>query len=316
MKKGEIVMALANPAQLFKHATQNRYALAAFNIYSTESLLAVLEGAQAQGSAVILQVSMGTRKYIKHLGAFIKTIRTFAEQYSVPAFVQHDHCTSVEDCRIAIDSGAQAVMFDGSHASYEENLSRTRQVTDYAKKHGVWVEAELGRLPGFEDLVFSESVQFTDPGMVPRFISESGCDALAVAVGTSHGGVKSDRYLPLNFELLKKIASAVPGYPLVLHGGASLPPELVQECNRLGGKVEPLRNCSEKDICNAVRLGIRKVNMDVDNFLVFTTAVRGYLREQPSVYDPRKYLSAGAGAFQKEVEHKLKNVVMSSKQYR
>jgi len=309
-------MAIVKPAKLFEHAIQNHYGLAAFNVYSTESLLAVLEGAQAQGSAAIIQVSMGARKYVKHLSAFVKTIRAFAEQYTVPICIQHDHCLTVEDCKTAINSGVQAVMFDGSHTSYEENLSHTKEVVEYARKHDVWVEAELGCLPGFEDLVFSDSVKFTDPKIVSSFIAQSGCNALAVAVGTSHGGVRSDGYLPLNFELLKEIIAAVPDYPFVLHGGASLPPELIEECNHQGGKVEFLRNCSEQDIRKAVDLGIKKVNMDVDNFLVFTTSVRRSLRERPAVYDPRKYLSAGTAAFQQEVEHKMKSVVSSSNQYK
>ena len=309
-------MALMEPERLFAHAIENHYGLAAFNVYSTESLLAVLEGAQAQGSAAIIQISMGARKYVKHLEAFVKTVRVFAGQYSVPVCIQHDHCLTVEDCKTAIDCGVQSVMFDGSHYSYEENISLTKQVVAYAQKHGVWVEAELGRLPGFEDLVFSDSVSFTDPGKINFFIENTGCSALAVAVGTSHGGVQADDYLPLDFELLQEILSVRPDYPFVLHGGASLPPELVEACNAQGGKVEFLRNCSEKNIRRAVDLGIRKVNMDVDNFLVFTTAVRRFLREHPAVYDPRKYLSQGSAAFQQEVEHKLKDVVNSSNRYR
>lgn len=308
-------MALVRPEGLFADAMQNKYGLAAFNVYSTESLIAVLEGAQAQRSPVIIQVSMGARKYVRHLAAFVKTIKEFAGYYTVPLCIQHDHCATVEDCIIAIDCGVQAVMFDGSHESYEDNLDKTKQVVDYARKKGVWVEAELGCLPGFEDMVFSESMEFTNAGNVSEFIRQSGCDALAVSVGTSHGGVQSDGYLPLNFELLDKIIASYPEYPFVLHGGASLPPELVEDNNRQGGKVPFLRNCSEEDIRKAVEQGIKKVNMDVDNFLVFTTEVRRFMNESPSIYDPRKYLAAGMSAFQAEVEHKIKNVMNSANRY-
>jgi fructose-bisphosphate aldolase class II len=308
-------MSLVEPAQLFGHAIKHHYGLGAFNVYSIESMLAVFEGAEAQLSPVIIQVSMGTRKYIKHLAAFVETIKNFAGYYSVPFFIQHDHCSSIEDCITAIDCGIQAVMFDGSSFSYEENLSMTKEVTAYAHSKNVWVEAELGRLPGFEDMVFSDSAEFTNPELIPGFIAKSKCNALAVAVGTAHGGVQANDYLPINFELLKRIINAYPNYPFVLHGGASLPPDLITACNNQGGQVQYLRNCSEKDINQAVNMGIKKVNMDVDNFLVFTTSVRQSLNEHPEIYDPRKYLTAGINGFKKEVEHKLQTVMNSAKRY-
>jgi fructose-bisphosphate aldolase class II len=308
-------MSLAEPSLLFDHAIIHHYGLGAFNVYSIESVLAVFEATEAQLSPVIIQISMGTRKYIKHLAAFVETIKNFARYYSVPFFIQHDHCSSIGDCIAAIDCGVQAVMIDGSALSYEENIAMTKEVTAYARSKNVWVEAELGRLPGFEDMVFSDSAEFTNPELIPGFIAKSECNALAVAVGTAHGGVQANDYLPVNFELLKRIINACPDYPFVLHGGASLPPDLISACNNQGGQVEYLRNCSEKDINRAVNMGIKKVNMDVDNFLVFTTAVRQSLNEHPGIYDPRKYLHAGTDAFKKEVEHKLQSVVNSAKRY-
>lgn len=305
-------MGLKQPGELFRQAAARRYCLGAFNTFSLESLLAVLEAAQAQRSPVILQVSMGARGYVRHFESYVETMRRMAVHYDIPCFIQHDHCGSFEACREAVEAGCQAVMYDGSHLSYEENARETRRVADYAHRHGVWVEAELGSLPGFEDLVFAEKAVFTDPALVGRFIDETGCDALAVAVGTSHGGVRGEDYLPLDLALLEEIVSRRPGYPFVLHGAASLPPALIDACNRQGGRVEYLRNCSEESIAAAVKAGVRKVNMDVDNFLVFTTEVRRFLREQPAVYDPRKYLKPAMAAFQREVEHKISAVLGSA----
>lgn len=276
--------------------------------------MAVMEAAKAQASPAIIQVSMGARKYVKHFHRYVDMIVRMAQEYDVPFFVQHDHCSSMEACKEAIAAGCQAVMFDGSQLPYEENVERTREVAAYAHGHGVWVEAELGRLPGFEDLVFSEKAVFTDPDKAAEFIDATGCDALAVAVGTSHGGVAGDDYLPLKLDLLKEIVSRKPDYPFVLHGAASLPPELIEACNLQGGQVEYLRNCSEEDIARAVGAGVRKVNMDVDNFLAFTTAVRKFMNEKPSIYDPRSYLQPAREAFQAEVEHKMKHVLFSSNQ--
>jgi fructose-bisphosphate aldolase class II len=308
-------VSLAEPALLFGHAIKHHYGIGAFNVYSIESALAVLEAAEAQFSPVIIQISMGTRKYVKHLATFVEIIKKFAGHYSAPICIQHDHCSTLEDCIAAIDCGVQAVMIDGSDLSYEENIAATKEVVAYARSKNVWVEAELGRLPGFEDMIFSDSMEFTNPELVSGFITRSGCNALAVAVGTSHGGIRATDYLPVNFGLLKRILNAFPGYPFVLHGGASLAPDLVTACNDQGGRVEYLRNCSEKDINQAVTMGIKKVNMDVDNFLVFTTAVRRSLNEHPEIYDPRKYLAAGTAAFKKEVEHKLEVVMNSAGRY-
>lgn len=308
-------MALVKPVELYEHAIKHNYGLGAFNTFSLESILAVMEAAEAQQSPAIVQVSMGARGYVRHLKTYVDFIKSLAAHYQVPFFIQHDHCPTVADCQAAIDAGVSAVMFDGSHLPYEENVEKTKAVVSYARQRDVWVEAELGCLPGFEDLVFAEKTVYTDPDLAAAFIKETGCNSLAIAVGTSHGGVAGDDYLELDFELLGKIVSKCPDYPFVLHGAASLPPELITACNRQGGNVEYLRNCSEETIAGAVKKGIRKVNMDVDNFLEFTTAVRTFLNEQPQVYDPRKYLGLGRDAFRQEVEHKMINVLDSAGRY-
>ena len=307
-------MAISTPKEMYRRACANGYALGAFNISSLESMLAVMEAAETTASPVIVQVSMGARGYVRHLQAFVDTIKRFSAEYNVPMFVQHDHCSTLEACVEAMDAGVQALMFDGSHLPYEDNVRLTKQVAERAHARGVWVEAELGRLPGFEDMVFAESTVYTDPKLANRFIQETACDCLAVAVGTSHGGVQASDYLPLDVGLVEAISRETSGFPLVLHGGASLPPELIDACNRQGAQVENLRNCSEASVAKAVKAGIRKVNMDVDNFLVFTTAVRKHLNEKPGIYDPRKYLAPAKDAFREEVAHKMRSVLFSAGQ--
>ncbi len=304
-------MGLYEPKELFRLAAEGNFALGAFNVFSMESLQAVLKASEKMKAPAIVQISMGARKYVKDFPLFVRLIKMYAEASEAMVFIQHDHCQSVENCIEAVDAGVMAVMFDGSSLPYEENIRKTREVVTYAHEKGVWVEAELGRIPGFEDTVFSGHAEYTDPETASLFIKESGCDALAVSVGTSHGGVITDRNLPIDFERLEKIVASVPGYPFVLHGGASLPEDLIDECNREGAEIPSWKMCTENDISRAVTTGIRKVNMDVDNFLVATTQIRRFFNSKPDVYDIRKYLRPAYDAFEKEVEHKFTDVLHS-----
>ena len=292
-------MGLKNPKEIYDHAIKNDYALGAFNTYSLETALAVMDAAEEMRSPAIIQVSMGARKFVKNLDVYVEMLRRLADKYEVPFFIQHDHCPTVEACKEAIEAGCQSVMFDGSHLPYEDNVEQIFVIEEYAFGGG----GGAGR------------AVYTNPHKAIEFIALTGCDALAVAVGTSHGGVRGDDYLPLDLELMNKIAAEKPGYPFVLHGAASLPPELITACNEQGGKVEYLRNCSEESIAAAVKAGAKKVNMDVDNFLVYTTEVRKFLNEKPRIYDPRKYLKPAEEAFQREVMHKMLKVLGSSGQY-
>ena len=305
-------MSLVSPGALMKEARERGCALGAFNVFSLESLLAVLNAAENRKAACIVQVSVGARRYVKNFPLFVKVMRMYAEASAAPVFIQHDHCKLFEECRTAVEAGVQAVMFDGSHLSFEENIESTRAVVEMAHSNGVWVEAELGRIPGFEDTVFSGHAEYTDPDKAMEFIERSGCDALAVSVGTSHGGVLTDKSLPIEFSLLENIVGKRQGYPFVLHGGASLPEALIDECNEQGAEVPAWKMCTEEDIRRAVECGISKVNMDVDNFLVATTAARRFLNEKPEIYDPRKYLTPAYEAFRKEVEYKFEAVLMSA----
>ena len=308
-------MSLISPKDLYAHAMEHGYSVGAFNTCSLESLQAVIGAAEQEHSPAFLMVSMGARKYVGDFKMYVKVMRMYAEASPMPFVVHHDHCLSVENAKEAIDVGCQSVMFDGSHLPLEENIAKTREIADYAHERGGWVEAELGCLPGFEDMVFSENAVFTDPDIAVSFVRESGCDCLAIAAGTSHGGVRAEDYLPLDTERIKLIHEKLPGFPLVLHGAASLPPQLIDDCNSFGGNVEYLKNCSEDSIRAASYLGVCKSNMDVDNFLKFTTAIRRFFIESPELYDPRKYLAPARAAFKEEVAHKMRNVLRSSNRF-
>ena len=306
-------MALVQINEMMRHSLADHYITGAFNVFNIDTLVAVLQAAQAENSPVIVQLSMGFRKYQPYFSAFVKAVKIFASTVDVPVALNHDHCQNIENAKEAIDLEIGSVMFDGSHLSFEDNVASTRQVVEYAHSHHAFVEAELGKLPGFENEVFVQNAQFTDPVMAEKFIRLTGCDALAVSVGTSHGGVSAETDMPLHFDVLAAIRKAIsPTFPLVLHGAASLSEELVQEVNRWGAHVSQMRNCCENDIAKAAAYGVYKANMDVDNQLAFTAAVRQQLLEVTEKYDPRGYLKVGREAFTQEVRHKIRNVCHSN----
>jgi len=303
---------LITPKELFAHCLSEGYMAGAFNVFNLDSLFAVLEAAKRENSPVIVQLSGGSKKYSADPCFLTETIISAAGRCEIPVMFQHDHCMSLAECRRMISWGIPSVMYDGSHLSLEENKANTAELVEYAHSKGVWVEAEIGRLPGFEDEVFSDENLFTDPETAAAFVAATGCDSLAVAVGTSHGGILSDTSLPFQRERLKAIQKVLPAYPLVLHGGASLDKVLIDGVNAQGAAVPYMRNVSEPDIASCKGLGVVKVNMDVDNFMVFTTAVRKSITQQPDKYDPRIYLGQGWEAFGAQVRHKMRNVLGSS----
>ena len=305
-------MALVKMARLMEDALEKKYTVGAYNIFNIETLSAVLEAAEEEDSPLILQVSMGARRHQYNLECFIESVKLYAEAVKIPVAINHDHCMNLEAAKSAVDMGLSSVMFDGSHLEYEENIKQTKRIVEYAHKKDVWVEAELGSIPGMEDDAFSENTVFTDPSQVTGFVERSGCDSLAVSVGTSHGGVKADDYLTFRFDILKEIHAKLGRYPLVLHGAASFPEALVNEINSYGASVSQMRNCSEKDVSEAGKYGVCKANMDVDNFLLYTAAIRKYHLEHPEKYDPRGYLRLARESFKNEVAHKMRNVSRSS----
>lgn len=305
-------MGIVNENELLHDAMEHGYTLAAFNFFNFDMLRAILEAAEEERSPVIIQLCMGGRAYMKSLSRFAELVERYCRDYSIPIGFNHDHCPTVEDARAAIDAGIPAVMFDGSHLPFEENVRQTGQIVAYAHQRGVTVEAELGCLPGFEDMTFAEKAVLTDPEQARRFVAQTGCDCLAVSVGTAHGGVLADEPLPLHFDRLGEIHRALPGFPLVLHGAASLPDHLVERVNQWGGQVEQMRICSEADISKCAGYGVCKANMDVDNFLAYTAELRRNLVSDPGEYNPMQYLARARDAFQEEVRHKLRHVVRSA----
>ena len=230
----------------------------------------------------------------------------------MPVLGNHDHMQTVEDCRAAVDMGFPSVMFDGSHLPFEENVEKTRMVAEYAHARGVWVEAELGSIPGFEDIIFNEKSIYTNPEQARIFIEATGCDSLSVAVGTAHGGVRADKPLEINFTLLQEIKRAVGDTPLVLHGAASLPREYIDQVNSVGGQVEYLSMCPEETIEKSRHYGIAKANMDVDNFLKYTYTVRKFFRDQADQFNPFVYNTYASKAMEEACRHKMRCVTKSS----
>ncbi len=305
-------MSLISAKEMYQLSFEKNFFLGAFNIFNLETLQAVVSACEETGSPAIVQIAPGNHKYIKDLPEFVVFVKAILAKSKIPFVLHHDHISKVEDAKRILDIGIHSIMFDGSHLPYEENIVKTREVVEYGKQYDAFIEAELGSIPGFEDDIFAECAEFTKPETVNDFIDRSGCGSLAISVGTAHGGVLTSEHLPLNIELLKTILAEREGYPFVLHGAASMPAELIEDINKYGGTVPDYRICSEENISLACKNGIKKVNMDVDNFLCFNTAVRKHLLENSQQYDPRPFLSAGRDAFKNEVIHKLQNVTHST----
>ena len=231
---------------------------------------------------------------------------------SIPVVVHLDHGPSFEMCRDCIDGGFTSVMIDGSHLSFEENIALTKQVVDYAHPRGVWVEAELGKLAGIEEHVQSDEHVYTDPDEAVEFVNRTGCDSLAVAIGTSHGAYKFKGEAKLDFDRLQRIGDKLPGYPLVLHGASSVPQEFVSLCNQFGGQVGGAKGVPEDMLRKAAGMGVCKINVDTDIRLAVTASIRQNLAEHPEQFDPRAYLTPARDAVKNMVAHKIRNVMGSS----
>ncbi|MBQ3059182.1 MAG: class II fructose-1,6-bisphosphate aldolase [Desulfovibrio sp.] len=305
-------MPLMGPREMFAAAYAGRYAVGAFNVNNMEIVQGIMSAAVQEKSPVILQVSAGARKYAGQTYIMKLVEAALAEDDSVPVAVHLDHGPSFEMCRDCIDGGFTSVMIDGSHLSYEENIALTKQVVDYAHERNVWVEAELGKLAGVEEHVSSAEHVYTDPDQAVEFVERTGCDSLAIAIGTSHGAYKFKGEAKLDFPRLETISNKLPGYPLVLHGASSVPQEFVELCNTYGGQVGGARGIPEDMLRQAAGLGVCKINVDTDIRLALTASIRQYLTEHPEQFDPRSYLSPAREAVKKMVAHKIRNVMGSS----
>lgn len=305
-------MPLLGPKEMFAAAYAGHYAVGAFNVNNMEIVQGIMRAAAEEKSPVILQVSAGARKYAGQVYIMKLVEAALQEDPSVPVVVHLDHGPSFEMCRDCIDGGFTSVMIDGSHLPYEENIALTKQVVDYAHPRGVWVEAELGKLAGVEEHVTSAEHVYTDPDEAVDFVNRTGCDSLAVAIGTSHGAYKFKGDAKLDFARLEAISDRLPGYPLVLHGASSVPQEFVELCNKYGGKVGGARGVPEEMLRKAAGMGVCKINVDTDIRLALTATIRQFFVEHPEQFDPRSYLSPAREAVKAMVAHKIRNVMGSS----
>ncbi len=306
-------MALVTTTEMFKKAYAGGYAVGAFNINNMEIIQAITEAAAEAKSPVILQVSAGARKYAKH--AYLMALAKAAAEDSGIDFALHlDHGADFDICKSCIDGGFTSVMIDASKYSFEENIEITRRVVDYAHERGVVVEAELGKLAGVEDdvKVASDDAIYTNPDDVEEFVSRTGVDSLAIAIGTSHGAYKFKGEPKLRFDILEEIMKRIPEFPIVLHGASSVIPELVDEINACGGNLSGAKGVPEELLRQAARLAVCKINIDSDIRLAMTAGVRRVLSAKPEAFDPREYLKVGREEVKKMVLHKIYNVLGSA----
>jgi fructose-bisphosphate aldolase, class II len=313
-------MPLTHTKDLFAKALKGKYALGAFNVNNMELLQAIVEACEEEKAPVMLQISKGARQYANPV-YLKKLIEAAVSLSNIPIAVHLDHGDSFELCKECIDEGFTSVMIDASHEPFEKNVQITRKVVDYAHNHNCVVESELGHLVGAqfdegeEGGSFSTGGHYTHPEEAVKFVKESGCDSLAVAIGNSHGAYKFKGEQHLDLERLKAIKKALMDaglgdYPLVLHGASSVPKEITQEINKYGGKMgEDTAGVPEADIEVARRTGCTKVNIDTDLRLAMTAAIRKVFAENPKEFDPRKYLGPARKAVKELVRHKLKDVL-------
>ena len=304
-------MPLTTPKEMFTRAYAEGFAVGGFNVNNMEIIQGIMAAGNAEQSPLILQVSAGARRYAGQ-GYIIKLMEAALAENDLPVCLHLDHGQTFEICKDVIDGGFSSVMIDGSHLSFEENIVLTKQVVAYAHDHGVWVEAELGKLAGVEDDVSSEHSVYTDPDQAAEFVGKTGCDSLAIAIGTSHGAYKFAGEAKLDFDRLEKIAALLPGFPIVLHGASSVPQEFVAMANQYGAEIGGAKGVPEDLLRKAAASAVCKINIDTDIRLAMTATIRKYLAENPSHFDPRQYLQVARDAVRDMVAHKIRNVLGSS----
>ncbi len=307
-------MALVTTKEMFKKAYAGGYAIGAFNINNMEIIQAIAEAAKEDNSPVIMQVSAGARKYARH-AYLMKLVEAAIEDTGIDVALHLDHGADFDICKSCVDGGFSSVMIDGSRFSFEENIAVTKKVVEYAHAHGVVVEGELGKLAGIEDdvKVHSDDAMFTDPDEVEEFVTRTGVDSLAIAIGTSHGAYKfkPGQKPQLRFDILEEISRRLPEFPIVLHGASSVPQEFVKEINSLGGNLPNAIGIPEDMLRQAAKMAVCKINIDSDIRLAMTAGIRRVLANQPEVFDPRAYLTVGRNEVKKMVKHKIETVLGS-----
>lgn len=307
-------MPLVTTTEMFKKAYEGGYAVGAFNVNNMEIIQGIVNAGKKLSAPLILQVSAGARRYANPT-YLIKLVEAALIDSDLPIALHLDHGDTFELCRDCIDSGFTSVMIDGSHLSFEDNIALTRRVVDYAHSQNpaVVVEAELGRLEGIEDdiKVSAEEASYTDPAQVEEFVSRTGCDSLAIAIGTSHGAYKfkPGQKPELRFDILEEVARRLPGFPIVLHGASSVVPEFVDMINSHGGAMPDARGIPEDMLREAATMAVCKINIDSDLRLAMTATIRKHFADHPEHFDPRQYLGPAREAIEAMVAHKMVHVL-------
>jgi fructose-bisphosphate aldolase class II len=321
-------LGLVNSKKLFEKAITGGYAIPAFNFNNMEQMQAIIAACVETKSPVILQVSSGARKYANQtlLRYMAQGAVEYAKElgYAIPVVLHLDHGDTFELCKSCIETGFSSVMIDGSHLPYDENIVLTKAVVEYAHKHDVTVEGELGVLAGIEDDVAAEHHTYTEPAQVEDFVKKTGVDSLAISIGTSHGANKfkpeqcmrnADGILvppPLRFDILEEIEKRIPGFPIVLHGSSSVPQDKVAVINKYGGALKDAIGIPEDQLRKAASSAVCKINIDSDGRLAMTAAVREVFATKPAEFDPRKYLGPARDALKELYKHKCVNVLGSA----
>ncbi len=305
-------MPLVTTKKMFEDAYNGGYAVGAFNVNNMEIIQGITEAAKKLNAPLILQVSKGARAYANHT-YLVKLVEAAVQETGLPIALHLDHGPDFETCKSCIDGGFTSVMIDGSSLPYEENVALTKKVVDYAHAHGVVVEGELGTLAGVEDDVQVEagSESYTNPDQVEDFVKRTGVDSLAIAIGTSHGAYKfkPGQKPQLRFDILEEVSKRLPGFPIVLHGASSVVPEFVEIINQYGGSMPDAIGIPEEMLRQAATMAVCKINIDSDLRLAMTAAVRKYMADNPSHFDPRQYLKPAREAIEGMVEHKINTVL-------
>lgn len=321
-------LGLVNSNELFKKAVEGKYAIPAFNFNNLEQMQAIVQACVETKSPVILQVSSGARKYANQ--TLLRYLAQGAVEYAkelghnIPIVLHLDHGDTFELCKSCIDFGFSSVMIDGSHLSFEENIKLTAQVVEYAHKHDVSVEGELGVLAGVEDEVSAEHHTYTRPEDVEEFVKRTNVDSLAISIGTSHGANKfrpeqctrDEKGIlippPLRFDILEEIEKRIPGFPIVLHGSSSVPQDLVAVVNKYGGNLKDAVGIPEEQLRKAATSAVCKINIDSDGRIAMTAAIREVMANKPAEFDPRKYLGPARDSLRELYKHKIVNVLGSN----
>ena len=304
---------LVTTKEMFEKSMKEHFAIGAFNVNNMEIIQGIVAAASEENSPVILQASSSAIKYAGY-NYLLKMVEAATMETNIPIVLHLDHGPDFETCKACVDAGFTSVMIDGSKYDFEENVALTKKVVDYAHSKGVVVEAELGKLAGIEDdvNVAEDDARYTDPDQAYEFVQRTGCDSLAIAIGTSHGAYKFKGDAHLRFDILQKVKEKLPNTPIVLHGASTVIPELVNMCNDFGGNIPGAKGVPDEILHEASLSGVSKINVDTDLRLAMTANIRRVFAENPEVFDPRKYCGEARTAIKEVVQNKIRNVFGSS----